>query len=465
MEFLLHFLSSRYGLRNYDLFRLIRGIATSVIVLLILILPAHAADYYLTNTGDNNNTGLAPDHAWRTLDRVNLLDLMPGDRILLEAGATFSAPLLLDEKDRGTESAPITVTSSGDGHALINAAGGMGVFVHNTAGILLSNLHVVGDRHPHNNSDGIAIHNELGEAILLAGITIDNVEVSGFGKNGISIGGWNGQSGFRNVRITQTSIHDNGLNGLVIYAQHPRVNKEVYIGNVEAYRNTGLPGVIPHSGSGIILGNVEGGVIEWSKAFENGRLGNAGVGIWTYDSTRVVIQRNESFDNHTSGEADGGGFDLDGGVTESVMQHNFSHDNDGAGYGLFEYADAPPWYGNIVRHNLSVNDGRKNGAAGIQIWNGGTSLLADATIHDNIVMMGSSEDGTPSAIAFKSPSHGFSIYDNAFFASGEATVMFKATEQVQLTVSNNRCWSMTRRYLWDESLEREICATYFRFPG
>ncbi|MGC3974336.1 MAG: hypothetical protein QM771_08160 [Nitrospira sp.] len=75
--------------------------------------------------------------------------------------------------------------------------------------------------------------------------------------------------------------------------------------------------MVPHSGSGIILGNVDSGVIEWSKAYENGRLGNAGVGIWTYDSTKVAIQHNESFANHTSGDADGGGFDLDGGVTDS----------------------------------------------------------------------------------------------------------------------------------------------------
>ena len=99
--------------------------------------------------------------------------------------------------------------------------------------------------------------------------------------------------------------------------------------------------VKPHSGSGIILGNVDGGTIEWSRAYDNGRLGNAGVGIWTHDSTRILIQYNESFDNHTSGDADGGGFDLDGGVTHSIMQHNYSHDNDGAGYGLFEYAERP----------------------------------------------------------------------------------------------------------------------------
>ncbi|MGC3974335.1 MAG: hypothetical protein QM771_08155 [Nitrospira sp.] len=50
-------------------------------------------------------------------------------------------------------------------------------------------------------------------------------------------------------------------------------------------------------------------------------------------------------------------------------------------------------------------------------------------------MMGPSEDVTSSAIAFKSPSQGFSIYQNAFFASGETILVFKAAEQVHLHMS------------------------------
>ncbi|MGC3974337.1 MAG: hypothetical protein QM771_08165 [Nitrospira sp.] len=79
--------------------QLLRVIATCITALLFLILPVHAADYYLRATGSDYNTGLSTDQAWRTLERVNQLGLLPGDRILLEAGIIFSGPLVLDEED------------------------------------------------------------------------------------------------------------------------------------------------------------------------------------------------------------------------------------------------------------------------------------------------------------------------------------------------------------------------------
>lgn len=437
----------------------------AITTLLFVNGPVQATDYYLNPRGDDRNEGTGVDHAWASIDRLNLATLMPGDRIFFEAGARYMGPLLLEPEDRGTDTDPITITSYGDGRAQIDAGEGAGVFAHNTAGIVLSHITVIGSGHPRNTSDGVAFLNDLSGDVLLGGITLHQVEVSGFGKNGVAIGGWNGRSGFQNIHITRSAIHDNGLNGLVTYAPQPTVNREVYVAEVESHRNTGLPMVKPHSGSGIILGNVDGGTIEWSRAYDNGRLGNAGVGIWTHDSTRILIQYNESFDNHTSGDADGGGFDLDGGVTHSIMQHNYSHDNDGAGYGLFEYADAPPWFGNIIRHNLSVDDGQKNNSAGIRIWNGGTNVLADAQVHDNVVVVGKSQDGIPSAIAFASSSQGFSIYQNAFLARGDANTVSVAADQFDLFLSNNRCWSMGRSPFQDERLEKTVCATYFRFPG
>ena len=61
------------------------------------------------------------------------------------------------------------------------------------------------------------------------------------------------------------------------------------------------------------------------------------VGIWAYQSDSITIQYCYSHDNHTSEKGkDGGGFDFDGGTTNSVMQNNFSANNEGAGYGLFQ---------------------------------------------------------------------------------------------------------------------------------
>ena len=52
-------------------------------------------------------------------------------------------------------------------------------------------------------------------------------------------------------------------------------------------------------------------------------------------------------------------------MTNSVMQYNYSHDNDGAGYGLYQGSTSAPWSNNVVRYNISQNDGRKNGYGAI----------------------------------------------------------------------------------------------------
>ncbi|MHC4591284.1 MAG: Ig-like domain-containing protein, partial [Planctomycetota bacterium] len=53
---------------------------------------------------------------------------------------------------------------------------------------------------------------------------------------------------------------------------------------------------------------------------------------------------------------DGGGFDLDGGVTNSILQYNLSHNNDGYGYLLCQYTGAGDFANNIVRYNISQDD-------------------------------------------------------------------------------------------------------------
>ncbi len=40
--------------------------------------PVHAADYYVSASGQDSNTGNSPTNAWRTVAKVNASDLEPG---------------------------------------------------------------------------------------------------------------------------------------------------------------------------------------------------------------------------------------------------------------------------------------------------------------------------------------------------------------------------------------------------
>jgi hypothetical protein len=82
-----------------------------------------------------------------------------------------------------------------------------------------------------------------------------------------------------------------------------------------------------------------------------------------------MIRNCYSHHNKTSPDGkDGGGFDFDGGIRFSIMEINLSAYNEGAGYGIFQYAGATEWTDNIIRRNISYNDGSKNSQAGIFMW-------------------------------------------------------------------------------------------------
>jgi len=67
------------------------------------------------------------------------------------------------------------------------------------------------------------------------------------------------------------------------------------------------------------------------------------------------LQFNKSHHNHSNNQADGGGFDLDGGTTNSVMHHNVSWENDGYGFQLWAFFWGE-FRNNRVHHNISLTD-------------------------------------------------------------------------------------------------------------
>jgi hypothetical protein len=86
---------------------------------------------------------------------------------------------------------------------------------------------------------------------------------------------------------------------------------------------------------------------------------------------------------------DGGGFDLDGGVSNSLVSYCLSFGNEGAGFGLFQYNGASPWKDNIISNNISFNDATTTeGSGSLFIWNGSgdSSQLSGCRIMRNLVV-------------------------------------------------------------------------------
>jgi hypothetical protein len=361
---------------------------------------AFAADWFVRGGGNDSASGASRKSAWRTIERVNRAHLQPGDRVLFQAGQMFTGNLRLTAEDSGTVRAPVIIGSFGQGRATIFASEGSGVTVENAGGITLENLMVLGSGITNNTGYGILCDNTLTNATMLDGLNIKNIEVSGFGKHGILVGG--APAGFRHVHISDCVIRGNLLGGMEIagrlsWEKPGYAHADVQVTQCRVFDNPGDANYHKsHSGSGIVLYQVDGGLIDHCVAWNNGALNGSGsggpVGLWTCASRQVIIQHCESFGNRTTG-ADGGGFDIDGGSEDCVLQYNYSHDNDGPGLMVYTYPyEARPDRGNVVRFNVSENDSRKSRTyAGLWVRNDGTGMTG-VEVYNNTVVVGSWTD-------------------------------------------------------------------------
>lgn len=370
--------------------------------------------YYISSTGDDNADGNKTS-PWQSIAKLNTATLQANDTVYFEGGQTFSGTVTIQNLFAG-KYMPVVITSYGKGRATINGGDSNAITIYNSSHVKLVNINCIGNgRKDGNTKDGIAVN-------TCTNITIEKVDVSGFQKAGLFIYA----SGF--VEVSDVVAHDNGFAGISIsgdYGKHNCYN--IHINNCRAENNPGDPNNLTnHSGNGIIAGYCKNVMIENSAATNNGwdmpRIGNGPVGIWCYEADSVTIQHCLSYKNKTSqGGGDGGGLDLDGGVTNSVIQYCLSYQNQGSGFGIFQYAGAGNWHDNVIRFNISEDDGNVSPAhAGIFIWNSSrdSAQFNNCLFYNNIIY--NSKDA---AISYDKESEhaGFVYYNNIFVAGGSLT--------------------------------------------
>ncbi|MFV0268799.1 MAG: right-handed parallel beta-helix repeat-containing protein, partial [Draconibacterium sp.] len=272
-----------------------------------------------------------------------------------------------------------------------------------------------------------------------------------------------------NVQITNVNAHHNGRTGIWISAnQEQGKSQKIYLGYCTANDNAGDPTAFTnHSGSGIIVSQTDGALIEYCSASNNGwdmpRKGNGPVGIWAHDANNIIIQYCIAYNNESArGAADGGGFDLDGGITNSLVQYNYSYDNNGAGYGLFQYAGTTVWENNTIRYNISYNDGEGNENTGIYIWSAEPQkdFLRNCKIHNNIVIneLGSAIKYSGDNADNSTDPNGFEFYNN-IFVSRDEPIEGRGTKSV---FSNNLWYRLDEQVI---SKKYDKNGIYGRQPG
>lgn len=348
------------------------------ICLMLIILNIQSETYYIKNNGNDSLNGLSIANAWKSINKVNSFAFNPNDSVLFEGGFTFYGSIYLQGFINGTKGKSIVFGSFGNGKATISSNNNSGFYAYNNECITVQDLIFVGSGYTNNTTIGVCFYLDSTNHKIKKNISIKNLEVSGYYASGISVISWtsdNSRSGYQNIEILNCKVFENGLSGISISGEINTndtlfSHQNVLIRNCKVFNNHGIVGYNNHSGNGIIIGQVDSCLIEYCEAFENGKnntFSAAGpVGIWAWDSKNVIIQHCYSHHNRTQTK-DGGGFDLDGGVRNSIMQYNYSYDNDGPGFLIAQYTGARPMKNICVRYNISEKDGNGLGAL---IWSG-----------------------------------------------------------------------------------------------
>ena len=407
-----------------------------------------ANTYYVSTTGNDANNGKSISEAWQTITKVNSTSFVPGDIILFQAGATFTGLIDKPQGAGGVNGNPITFGSYGGGKATISSGTDEGIYIGNSGNVTIKNLVIKGAGYMTTSMwvSGIDFYQEASSPSDLDNITIDNVEVYGFGGMGILISTESVNYGYNHVNVTNSLLHDNGMGGFQITGSWDDSkslvrysHSDVYIANCKAYYNHGRYDYKDNwSGSGILVAGTVGGTVEYCEAYENGKDNGATaggpIGIWMDDSKYVTIQY--CISHHNKGGAtkiDGGGFDIDGGCYGGVIQECDSYENEGCGYGFFQWTTGNAWSNDTVRNNTSTNDARNTKYGAFTFWGAGSSYrVTNAEVYGNRVSM----DKQGQALTFIGNNfYNVQIHDNAFCIVAPAT--FYTTMSTKVTTANN----------------------------
>lgn len=351
-----------------------------------------------------------------SLGELSKLQLKAGDTVFFEGGNIFEGIIRIDNI-HGMPGKPVVICSYGKGKVKLIAGDGPAAVISGSSHLTINGVVAIGaGRKDGNVTDGIKFGN-------CDNIKLNHIEVSKFQKSGLLL------FNCKDAEINDVVATDNGQAGITVEGDYQkRISERIHFINCRADNNPGDPtNLTNHSGNGIIVGNCRNVLIEYCTATNNGwdmpRIGNGPVGIWAYEADSVIIQHCISYRNKTAkGAADGGGFDLDGGVTNSIIQYCLSYENQGSGYGIYQYWSASNWKNNTVRYCVSINDGKiTEGASAMYIWNGhnGDSTFTDFYAYNNFFY-------NDAKYAFSFSSDGqhrrFHFFNNVFIASDSSNI-------------------------------------------
>jgi hypothetical protein len=298
-------------------------------------------------------------------DAVRSMVLQPGDAILLERGQQFTG--MLNPTGTGTDVAPIRIGAYGTGarpqiHALGVSEAAVrlsnpsyweiqGLELTNTDGTDIDQGDLFGiyvfadvnDTYTHVYIDDCYVHDVNGK-------------VGGKGRGGIHVRVHDNRQStiFDDLRITNNRIEDVGGVGIGNYAKYANVdllpNGGLFTENL--WTRVYVAGnYLNRTGRNAIIARASLDAVYEHNTLANSSRYSSGHSIFCFDTAGIIIQYNEAYGNVGNDTHDRGGFDADYNCVDTIIQYNYSHDNEWF-CGIMKRKNRNV----IIRYNVSQND-------------------------------------------------------------------------------------------------------------
>jgi hypothetical protein len=409
--------------------------------------------YYVNSAAGSGGNGSASS-PWNDLASISSYGGFHSGDVVNLTGTFNNQVLILGSADAG-----ITITTSSTSPASIveppsfNQTAAIQV---SGSSITISGLQLTGPGSTASSDSYYAIWLDNTTAAQMTGETLRNITETGFVFAGLEIYG--NSNGFTNTTVSNCSFSNNQVSGIVAestssgYA-HANLN----ISNCVTSNNAGhaIYYDAHHSGAdqdsyngGIMISSTNGALVDHCKAFNNCYNSADAVGIWAFNATGVIFQYSESADNKTTtASADGDGFDFDHGVSNSIMQYDYSHGNDGPGYFVCTFGGVVTDTADTIRYCISDDDAQLGGA-GILVYGYSQMLIPHPVlglnVYNNTVLAGAANSScvainglTPTAAGFVTAnflnnifysSNGGTLVDCSYYTPSNSNIIFEGND-------------------------------------
>jgi hypothetical protein len=416
--------------------------------------PPSGVTYFVDSVqGNDANRGTSPAAAWQTLTRVNATTFVPGDRILFKSGGKWMGQLW--PKGSGTEGRPIAIDQyGGKARPVINGNGGAEdtILLKNQEYWEINNLEVTNTGPTPGVRRGVRlVADNYGDVrhVYVRGLTVHDVNGIDDEKENGGIT-YNCVGDFKPSRFVDLRIEDNRIfhvdrSGIFGWSTH-WVRSKWYPSLGVVIRRNVLDDI---GGDGIVPVATDGALVEYNEVSRaNQRSQGYNVGIWPWSADNTTVQFNEVYGTH--GQRDGEGFDSDWNSRNTVIQYNYSHDNEGGfllicNEGGLDPAENVGNIGTIVRYNISQNDHTR----GIAV----TGPVTNATIYNNTIYVGTNENVSLLLHAdWNGWATGTYLYNNIFYVVGTAQFAYGVSRADNGAYATAAGFGMSKDTVFDSNL-------------